>query len=342
MRTQIQPSVKLLSMSSSKIESLSCERYYFWMWIMNLVPRKINIPLWFGTIMHAAFEAMTNPKLHKKMNSIIDKASKAELAKHALVSGDSSEIQLQLEIAKKMAAVYLDEYSHEIIQLNDIQTEIPFETRLSESPVMYEGTIDTYGKKKSDIILIERKTARTINNILFALLKFDIQINGYAHALKHALLNKYPKQCYYTAFRKPQIRVNKNESVDAFLIRLEEDLHKRKDWYYVPFKHNFGIRSITEVMTDIERTTADLYLKYKRLTTKQLLDPYNWPRRRSHCLWYGACPYIVLCKNCSKYPLYLKLFQPRELRYKREYSELLKAPLKIQTSTLKHNNKTRK
>ncbi len=335
MKTYIHPSIKLLTVSSSKLADTSCDRYYFWMWVLNLAPKKLSIPLWFGTVMHAAFDALVKPKLHKRIYRIMDAASKEEISKHALVAEDSSEIQLQLDIAKTIIKVYLDEFASKITFLDNIQTEVTFATKLAESPVIYEGTIDAFGTKGSKIILVERKTARIVNDILFALLKFDPQINGYAHAIKHEILGKYPSRCDYTAFRKPQIRVNKNESVAKFITRLEADLHKRKDWYYMTFKHNFGQRSITEAMTDIEQNTAELHLKYKRLTTKQLLSPYSWPRRRSHCLWYGACPYIILCKNCEKYHLYSKLFQPRELRYKLEHDELSKKPLLLTGTTIK-------
>jgi len=337
MKTQIYPSTKLKSVSSSKLSATSCDRYYFWQWILNLVPKKLNISLWFGTVMHAAFKAIAKPKLHKKIYQIMDDASKAELSKYALVAEDSSEIQLQLAIAKTMIKVYLDEYSNKITQLDNIQTEVPFATKLIESPITYYGTIDAYGTEKQKLVMTERKTTKIISDDFFALLKFDVQINMYAYALKTEICGKYPTRCNYTAFRKPQIRVNKNETVAQFMKRLEEDLHKRKEWYYVTFKHNFGKRSISEVVADVEQTTLELHLKYKRLTTEQLLNPYNWPRRRSHCLWYGVCPYIILCKNCEKYPLYLRLFQQRELRYDLEHTELSKKPLRLGNPILKLN-----
>ncbi len=335
MKTNIYPSTKLITVSSSKLGSLSCDRYYFWMWVLNLVPRKLNLPLWFGAVMHAAFETMVKTKNIKKIIKAMDAKSKEELSKYALVAGDDAEIQLQLQIAKIIIKVYIEEHVNKIHLLDDIQTEVPFATKLKESPVIYEGTVDAFGTKQSKIRLIERKTAKTISQDLFGLLKFDVQINGYANAIKSEILGKYPAQCDYTAFRKPQIRVTKNETVKAFLKRLEKDLHTRKDWYYVTYEHKFGKNSIAEVLTDIEQITLNLYLRYQRLTTKQIIDPHYWPRRRSHCLWYGACPYIILCKNCHKYPLYLRLYQQRELRYKLEHKELSKKPLIVGTTILK-------
>lgn len=336
MKAQIYPSTELVTMCSSKMAAISCDRYYFWQWVLNIVPRKLNIPLWFGAVMHAGFQALANPKLYsKKIYKIMDAESKKELSKYALISSDTAEIQLQLSIAKCIIKVYLEEYKDKIKHLNNTKTEIPFTMKLTESPVVYEGTIDSYGTKKSKIITVENKTTKVLDDNFFGLLKFDIQINGYAQAIKSELEGKYPSQCYYTAFRKPQIRVKQDETVQDFLTRLEEDLHARKEWYYVTFKHNFGENSILEVMTDIERATAELYKKYTELSTKQILNPYYWPRRRSHCLWYGICPYVILCKNCQHYKLYLRFFQQREVRYDNEYKELSKKPLEPRTPILK-------
>jgi len=335
MKTNIVPSTKLVSMSSSKMQSLSCDRFYFWQWVLDLVPKKLNMAFWFGTVMHAAFKAMVTTKKYKNICKIMDEASKIEIAKYALVAEDSVEIQLQLSIMKIIIKVYLEEYSSRITQLSETRTEEMFATKLTESPVIYEGTIDSYGYKRSKPVLIERKTTSTISDDFFKLLKFDIQINGYAQAIKSELLGEYPTHCIYEAFRKPKIKVRKDESPKDFLIRLEEDLHARKDWYYVSHRHMFGKHSIMEAFTDIERATAQLYSKYKQLSTAQLLNPYYWPRRQKQCLSYGVCPYFILCKNCQKYPLYLKLYQQRELRYENEQKELADKPLKMEEPKLK-------
>lgn len=321
MNNIIIPSTKLRSMSGSKMKACICDRYYYWLWVMNLTPRNLNKPFWFGSVMHAGFEAMLLTKILKKIYKAMDKASAEEISKYALVSEDNAEIQLQLKIAKLIIKVYLEECKSDLTYLSEVHTEIPFAFELEESPVIYEGTVDAYGTHKTKTVLVERKTAKTINDDFFALLKFDIQINGYAHSLTKSI-GHLPSECKYVAFRKPQKRVKKKQTPAAFLEELEQDFHDRKDWYYVTYTHKFGQNSVAEVVTDIERTVSELYHKYQTLSTKQLLDPAYWPRKQSQCLHYGACPYLILCKNCRKAPLYFRLFQQRELRYPTEYKEL--------------------
>ena len=319
----ITPSTKLVSMSSSKLQDLDCLRLYFWHWVLNLTPKKMNIPLWFGSVMHVGFALMMKHKSLKSIHKAMEKESRTYIKKYPLVSEDESEIQLQLKIAKIIIKVYRKHCKIMIPEDKKIYTETHFELPLEQAPVIYEGTMDSYWKQsKNKIILLENKTAKTINDFLFMRLKLDTQINGYAQyiKIKHG---KYPARCNYTAYRKPQIRVTKNETVKKFLVRLEKDLIERKDWYFVTYPHKFGKRSVSEVMRDIEEQVLMLWLHYAALSEEETLNPYNWPRRKSRCLTYGICPYFNLCKNTKKYNLYLRMFQQRELRYENEKKELL-------------------
>ena len=106
MNIKLYPSVKLITVSSSKLGSLSCDRYYFWNWVLNLVPRKLNLPLWFGAVMHAAFETMVRTKDINKILKAMDVTSKKELSKYALVSEDNAEIQLQIQRRKALGNNY--------------------------------------------------------------------------------------------------------------------------------------------------------------------------------------------------------------------------------------------
>lgn len=337
------PSVKLISMSSSKLQSLDCLRYYFWHWVLNLAPKKMSIPLWFGSVMHVGFALMFKHKPLKVIHKAMEKESRSFIKKYPLVSEDESEIQLQLKIAKIIIKVYRKHCAIMIPKDKKIYTETHFEIPLTQTNVIYEGTVDAYWKQsKSKIILIENKTAKTINDFLFMRLKLDPQINGYAHFIK-SKHGRYPARCNYTAYRKPQIRVTKKETVSQFLVRLKKDLIARKDWYFFTYPHRFGTRSVSEVMRDIEEQVMMLWLHYAKLSVEEILNPYNWPRRKSRCLTYGVCPYFNLCKNCKNYKLYSRMFQQREIRYDNEYKELLnyKEPRKkIKSKTKKKRSKT--
>ncbi len=178
-------------MSSSKMKNTICDRYYFWQWVLNLTPRKLNIPLWFGSVMHAAFEVMPLASGRRNIYKIMDAESKKIISEHALVSDDAPEIKLQLNIAKTLIKVYLEECKQDLNYLSDTHTETPFAFRLKETSVMYEGTVDAYGKHHKKLAMVERKTARTINDDFFAYLQEEIareiRLMEFAETESHAI-----------------------------------------------------------------------------------------------------------------------------------------------------------
>lgn len=317
----IRPSTRFLVVNVHKLQDTACNRLYFWRWVLNLVPRKLSLPFWFGSIVHRGNELLAKDKSLPLVAKGMNKLSKEWLAKSPPMDKDRAEINIQLEIAHKMVAAYSKLVRKKMKGLTLLATEKRFKLRLSQSPVDFVGQIDAAYKEKNNIILQEGKTTKQLDNDFFARLKFDKQINGYALGIE-ALFGKLPTKCYYTAFRKPQIRPRKNESITQYLERLEADFVERADWYFVTHPHRFGKRSVEAVLQDLEWLSFDLYAKFNYLSTDQLLCPNNWPRNDRNCFIYGTCPYFLLCKNYDNYPLYLQFYRERDIRYEEEEAEL--------------------
>ena len=316
------PSTKLLTVNSHKLTDTACSRYYFWRWILNLVPRNFNINFWFGSMMHTGIEEVSHGSSLKKTKRLMDKTDKAFCVGNKPGLDMVQEVKIQRDIGSLLIEGYYKLANEKMKGFTLGGTEIHFNKKLKQSHVVYEGTLDAWWKSRKRIILVEGKTASQPNSDYFRRLTFDLQINGYADAL-HDLTGRYPRSCYYTVFRKPQIRQRKNETPKQFFTRLKEDLIVRKDWYFIFYKHPFGKGSIQAVMNDIEWMTFDLAAKYDYLTTDQLLDKDNWPRQAGQCFIYGTCPYFSLCrKKCSS--LYYRFFKMRDIRYPLEHKELNK------------------
>lgn len=321
----ITPSTKLIAVNSHKLQdSADCDRLYFWRWVLNLVPIKLNISFWYGSMMHLGLELLAWGKSYAYTVKEVKKASKEYLKKQPPMAADVSEIDIQLKIVLIMLKVYSEIRGKKMKGLKLAGTEIHLRTPLKQSPVLLVGTLDAYYKQIRKLILLEGKTAKAMDNDYFSRLKFDKQINSYAIGLnEHA--GKYPTKCLYTAFRKPQIRPRKKkkpETIPEFLKRLEADLYKREDWYFVTYPHRFGKASVAAVLQDIEWLTFDLYSKYNYLSVDRLLSPDCWPRNDRQCFVYGTCPYFRLCKHYSNYPLQFRFYQMRDIRYDEEQLEL--------------------
>lgn len=321
----ITPSTKIVSVNSHKLQdSADCDRLYFWRWVLNLVPRKLNIAFWFGTMMHSGLEQLAWGKSYVHTIKVITKESKAYLKRQPPMAADVAEINIQFKIIKIMLKVYSEIRGKRMKDLKLAGTELHLKVPLKQSPIVYVGTLDAYYKWARALVLLEGKTAKSMDNDYFSRLKFDKQINGYAIGLREHE-GKLPTRCLYTAFRKPQIRPrkkNKPETIPEFLKRLEEDLHEREDWYFVTYIHRFGKQSIAAVLQDIEWLTFDLYSKYNYLSVDRLLCPDCWPRNDHQCFVYGTCPYFRLCKHYKNYPLQFRFYQMRDIRYEEEQLEL--------------------
>lgn len=318
----IMPSTKLCMVGAHKIgDCMNCDRLYFWRWVMNLVPRRINLNFWFGGYIHKGCEICAFTKSRKAILKAMDEWSREYVKDYIVNSVDVQEMALQRRMGRIMFSVYMRLFADEIKTFEILDTELMFRFKLRKSGLWYIGRLDSYGKEGKIIILREYKTASRIDAAYFKRLKFDKQIHGYALGLKHTI-GRTPAKCDYIVFRKPSIHQRQTESEEQFLVRLEEDLLVRDDWYYITHTHRYGKHALRETLNDIEWKAFDLKAKYDYLTTRQLLNPYNWARNGRACLTYGTCPYFLLCSHTKTYELYLQFYRMRDIRYVEEQEEL--------------------
>lgn len=323
MKNTIYPSTKLLHVSVHKLGSLSCQRYYFWMYILNMVSRNFNKHFWYGSVLGEGVETLLLTKSMKKAKIAMAKMNKEALIGEILLPDQRAEINLLYQMIIRMVEIWGKTHKKYIRSVTIKDREYKFKLQLKSSPVFFEGTLDARGsvEKKRRMFEIKSAASQYLNNDYFAHLLFDKQVNGYAGGIKKSELKGFGS-CDYLVFRKPAIRVRQNESVEEFLVRLEEDLEERQDWYYIKYPHSLGKRAVEAVMKDIEASTFDLYSKYTYLKGPKLLDPFNWPRNDGQCFEYGTCQYFGICKDCEKYPLALRRFRQRDIRYDIEEYEL--------------------
>lgn len=318
----IPSSTKLMCIGVHKLQDyMTCNRLYFWKWVLNLMSRRLNLPFLFGSIVHTGFELVAAKKQFGYICKAMHKTSIDEAKGFILNREDTDEKAIQFQIALLLIKTYRKLFKNELDNFETLGTEISFVKRLELCPVDLLGTIDAYGKENKKLKLKELKTAARVNNEYFLRLTFAKQINAYAVGIKE-LTGKYPTGCTYFVIRKPGIRVKLKESQAQFLKRLEEDLLSRPDFYFIKQNISFGINGIRAVLSDVEWATLDLYNKYELLDEEQLVDPFCWARNDDACFNYGVCKYFTLCKNGSQFKLFLQLYTMRNIRYKLEVQEL--------------------
>lgn len=152
----------------------------------------------------------------------------------------------------------------------------------------WAGKIDAVGLTTEDQwFLIERKTTGQSLEKYFDLLVLDHQLTGYllASSIIHAV---DLEGVDYQVARKPSIRQKKQESLEDFIRRLDQDYIDRPEFYFhrkiVPFNRR--------TIEDFQRTlwdTSQLFHWFEKNDT--------WPMNTSRCGDFGGCPYIPLCTH---------------------------------------------
>lgn len=323
------PSTKLKILTVHKVWSTSCWRKYFWKWVLNLEPRKINLNFWYGSVLHTGFETLLIKKSLTASLQAMKMESRKRCARYILSSDDYDEVEIQFQI---ISAIITEASRRPFIERMKLDwTEKQFSYRLEPSGISFHCTADGGGTYEGDNTLYEIKTARSIPKNYLTALEFDKQVYGEICAMKASGLD-YPTKCAYCVFHKPSKYVKKNQSVDDFIKEIQQDLKKRPNWYFVPdvrrkegFPYLLFIGKNTLESTDKDlNTTAEMLQQRYDVGEDRLLDPAYWPMNTRQCLNFGTCPYFILCRYPKRYKLYMKLYQQREMLYKEEGKELQK------------------
>lgn len=295
---------------------MTCPRKLFWHYILNLEPRGLNLNFWYGGVLGAGFESLLMKKNWKKAMQVEDKRR----CKGYTISDDlENELCLQRRLITAFIAQVANHPDVARMKLKSHQNK--FKVRLKQSNLWFCGTEEGEVVYRNRPMLLEIKTAKQVGQSYIAALSFDKQVHGYTYARR--LLNKSTlPECCYCIFRKPQKRIKRGQTVDQFVVEIEQDLIERPEFYYIFHKFALGRLTVSEVGYDIESLALDLQQKYERLSQKELLDPHNWAKQENKCHDYAGCEFLQLCKNPKRWELYLRFYKQREMLYKEEKQEL--------------------
>lgn len=324
---EITPSVRLRVVSVHKLQALVCPRKYYWTNIRNLESKNLNVNFWWGGVSGEGWEALLMGKDWRKAMKQEDK----KRCKDKRISTDVAEdmdvirsiIEIQLECAQQQP-IFKD------FKITSTQEKFAVPLKCG---VLFCGTKDAVGTDQGVLTLFENKTTSQVTPAYLESLRYGKQVNGYAWSEIKERRKDRVTQCRCCIFRKPSLRVKKDQSIEEFKDEIRCDIlggtdyrgkkrEARPDMYYRWLKFQFGAKTVRDVGRDIEQEAFDLLEKYKRASEKQILDPYYWPRRENKCSEYAGCEFQALCKDVSRYKMYLNSFQQREMLYEQEREEL--------------------
>jgi len=320
------PSVRLKVVTVHKLWSMSCPRKYFWQWVLNLEPKKINLNYWYGSVWGEGFESLLLGKSLRQAYSAMDKESKRRTSRHTISDDDSYEIDLQMRLLKLFVKAVSTgphpEFDMKKMKMKSRQVVVSFP--LKTSGLTYYGTLEGLGTYCGKPVMFENKTAKSVNQVYFDRLAYDKQIHTYALARKKTR-ETCPKKCCYCILRKVQKRIKKNQSEDEFIQEIADDLkdQEKREWYFILHPVTLGVTTLKETEYDLEMGAARLKGFYNGLTEARLLNPHYWEKNDSQCSAWRGCEYQILCRYPARWNIYMKhFFQMRELMYEEERKEL--------------------
>lgn len=327
MKNNIIPSVRLRVVSVHKLQALTCMRKYYWQFIRNLESRNLNQSFWWGSVLGEGWEAALMGKDWRK-------AMRREDKKHCKDKRISTDVAEDMDVIRSIIEIQIESALQQPIvkDFKIIKTQEKFAVPL-KCGVTFCGTKDAVGTDQGVPTLFENKTASRVTPAYLESLRYGKQVNGYAWSEIKERRKERVTQCRCCVFCKPALRVKKDQSIEEFKDEIRCDIMggtdyrgkkrpARPDHYYRWLKFTFGKKTVMDVGRDIEQETFDLLEKYSRASEKQILDPYYWPRRKNKCSEYAGCQFQALCKDVSRWEMYLGGFQQREMLYKQEEEEL--------------------
>ncbi len=320
-RQKIIPSDKLRVVTVHKLQATSCQRRYFWQYIMNLEPRGLRLPLWFGSMVHAGLDVRLRGG-SAKAAELAMRAKDKELLVDA--PGISQDQQTELHIWRSIAPAMIEGFQAVAGgQAHLTSCEEKFAVPLFGN-VTFCGTLDGRGTCGSKSTLFEFKTAGQISKNTFSTMAFNKQVYGYLSSIPTGIR---PEQFAYCVLRKPSKWLKRGQSVPAFIEELKANFISRPDFYFAIWTQPVGKNAVDDVAADIVSAALDLDTKYDKLIeTDGLHDPRCWSRDDRQCHDYGNCPYLELCKDARHWKARAGAFyRQREIRYELEREELQEA-----------------
>lgn len=307
-------SVELVNFSASKIRQfLSCEKKYEYKYVDGLLPRTYQRALEFGSIGHKFLENWyTHLKDGGEFNlKAISETIKTDRGLEDFDSFTTQAFETDLYTVHGMIAAYTKFYENDPKQWEILAVEQLIDYAQSFEGIHLRGIPDLVVKERnSDFVwIIDHKFLAQITQGLLKKLPLDIQVHMYLKMVKQYINKLYPelkiRGVIYNIVRKPGIRQKKDESLEAFQLRLFKDYSDRPEEFFfreyvIVTEHNIAM--FEEFMTNIA-----IDMKRKHSTGKFIQNVFA-------CDQYGECPYIELClrgKEAASY-LFKQIERPPE------------------------------
>lgn len=273
---------------SSAAKFLWCNRAYYWRYVKELVPVKLEQRLFIGQLFHKALEAY-DKELATSAEEYATK--KTEAARLVLIKAVDRQEMDETKIALFLVQQY-DLWRHQQNSLCVLASEVAFDiplwrTRRAKSPKI-RGKMDAIAEDPDEgsVWVLERKTTYSIDDNYLAKLPLDKQITTYLIGARRKL-DRPIRGVVYDVICRPRTYRRKGESVEEWLERASIVYAQSPDEY---FARQRCIRTQQDVADTIE------YYKEVRRLIRRCFRRNVWLQNTNVCFVRNReCPYAELC-----------------------------------------------
>lgn|SRR3990167_548691 len=254
----------------------------------------------YGEICHAILEEIYKQIMNDKRNEVptnaeiiklIDEKVEDYRDKNKIIINPEEEQLAEIQsvmIEKTLSGYFKYWYKEDFKKVKWLEQEKEFKFKLNNNVVPIRGIRDAAYSIKEGIYLFETKTKAQIDeSTLSELLAFDFQVMLYAVSMNNDY-GKYPIACRYNIIRRPSNRLGKNENLEQFGKRLEEEVKKRPEYYYVRYMIDISKKQLEEFQKELEIIINEFvaWNEGKLKTFKNI----------GSCVTkFGVCQYLPIC-----------------------------------------------
>lgn len=299
---------------SSMSDFMTCRRLYYWKRIKRYDRVVFSVPFLVGRVVHDGIGSLISTKNVDKALLAVKEAYSRELKavkETVILTQDQKEDLAEQEyVTRSMVEAYAYRYKKMLSNASHLDNEVGGRVRLSDK-VTFVFKLDNLLRVRGKKILHELKTSKYITPDYIRHVQTDRQTAAYFY-MYNTVYRKSPiNEIMYDVIRKPSIRQKKNESYQAYLVRL-------KEWYQKPDEMSvFHIERFEKpVVGEYDTLNTIEKVSHEMLRCKDSDDFYQ---NTEHChSYYGnRCPYYELCHEGGETKQNLTLYQPRK-QYKVE------------------------
>lgn len=275
--------------NSARTTYLNCRKQFEWQYLRRLSPRAVSVPFLVGGLVHNGLEHMY------KLGRFDEDAERAAVKKACAVAArtagmtqtQSDRVYQQsamiMGILKGYAKYYLE---RDLARWEVLEAEAAFEYKLRNGwSAVGKRDMVVRERKSKKIILVEHKTAATIDADYVAKLPLDAQIIGYVRSLQKSL-GKLPDGVCYNVIKKVAIRQKQTESFNGYLKRVEDVYFKEPANYFYRETLSFTAKNVEDFAQELDKFSEEM--------DRSIKENFFY-KNTSHCTRYGVCPYMRMC-----------------------------------------------